>query len=180
MKKVHAFAPLGAFAALLALCAVPLLKETDPSVAPSALIGRPVPAFSLPPALSGGKGFGDADLKADGRPKLVNVFSSWCLTCAAEQRVLTRLAASDGVPVYGIDYKDERKKVAGWLKRNGNPYRKIGFDGDGRAAIDWGVSRVPETFVVDGEGVVRYRHAGPVTEQDYKDILQPLLTEARE
>jgi cytochrome c biogenesis protein CcmG/thiol:disulfide interchange protein DsbE len=129
----------------------------------------------LPPALPGGQGLSAKDLK-DG-PLLVNFFASWCLSCVAEQHVLDK-AAKSGVVIYGVDYKDKQAPLKKWLGKNGNPYRRVGADADGRAGIDWGITGVPETFVVDANGIVLYRHAGPVTREVLDRDLRPLL-EAR-
>jgi cytochrome c biogenesis protein CcmG/thiol:disulfide interchange protein DsbE len=168
------FIPLIVFALVVLLAAVPLLAGKDPSVLPSALLERPAPGFDLPPALDGKGGFATADLKK-GAVSVVNVFASWCVACAAEHEALAALA--EDVAVYGLSYKDRPEDLAAWLERHGNPYRAIGDDREGRVAIDWGVYGVPETFVVDGAGIVRYRHAGAVTPEVYARVLKPLIEE---
>jgi cytochrome c biogenesis protein CcmG/thiol:disulfide interchange protein DsbE len=178
MKQRAEIVPVAIFAVLLALFALPLLRGADPAAVPSALIGKSAPKFSLPAALPGGKGFRDADLRAAG-PSLVNVFSSWCETCSAEHAVLADFARREKLPLYGIDYKDTPEALERWLKPRGNPYKAVGADADGRVAIDWGVYGVPETYVVDRRGVVRYRYAGALTQEDCETILKPLLAELR-
>lgn len=174
--SLRAAIPLGLFALLVALFATFLLRGKDPAEVPSALVGRAVPPFTLPAALENMPGFGDAELKSAQKPVVVNVFASWCVTCAAEHALLKRLAA-DGVPVFGLNYKDRREDAAAWLAAHGNPYTAVGFDPAGRVAIDWGVYGVPETFVIAPGGTVRHRHAGPLTERDYDAVIRPLLTE---
>ena len=137
-----------------------------------------MPAFELPP-LAGrdGPGFSSADL--GGRVSLVNVFASWCVPCRVEHPLLMALA-DDGVPIYGINYKDPAEQANGWLAELGDPYRAIGADTQGRVAIDWGVYGVPETFVVDTEGRIRHRHVGPLQPRDVEETIKPLLAELAE
>ena len=152
-------------AALFALLAVGFYGglETDTTVLPSPLIDQPAPEFALPPLAGGGAGFSSADL--NGKVSLVNVFASWCVPCRAEHPVLNALAQSKRVPIYGINYKDKPEAARAWIAELGNPYKRIGAD-NGRVAIDWGVYGVPETFVVDREGRIRYKHVGPLTQAD--------------
>lgn len=170
----RAFIPLGIFALVAALFAVPLLQGKDPAILPSAMIGKPMPVFTLP-AAAGEKTLTAAAMLEDNKPFLVNFFASWCVTCRAEQRVLAAFAEKTAVPVYGIDYKDTRKDVAAWLDRHGNPFRATGFDAEGRVAIDFGVYGVPETFLVDGHGIIRYKHVGALKQEDMDTVFAPLL-----
>jgi cytochrome c biogenesis protein CcmG/thiol:disulfide interchange protein DsbE len=145
----------------------------DPSTLPSALIDQPVPSFELPPiAGREGPAFGSGDLV--GGVSLVNVFASWCVPCRVEHPLMMALA-DDGVAIYGIDYKDPAEQAAAWLAELGDPYRAIGADRDGRVAIDWGVYGVPETFVIDRAGRIRYRFVGPLQRRDIEETLRPLL-----
>jgi cytochrome c biogenesis protein CcmG, thiol:disulfide interchange protein DsbE len=145
----------------------------DPSVLPSALIDKPAPSFALPPIeAKDGAGLSSADLK--GKVALVNVFASWCVPCRVEHPILLRLA-QDGVPVYGINYKDPADQAAAYLDQLGDPYKRIGADRDGRVAIDFGVYGVPETFVIDRNGRIRLRHVGPIRPEDVDRELKPLL-----
>ena len=146
----------------------------DSKVLPSALIDQPAPQFALPPLNEGEPGFASADLQ--GRVSLVNTFASWCAPCRAEHRVLTALAATKRVPIYGIDYKDKREAARAWIAELGNPYTRIGTD-DGRVGIDWGVYGVPETFIVDRAGRIRYKHVGPLTEADVTRTILPLIAQ---
>jgi cytochrome c biogenesis protein CcmG/thiol:disulfide interchange protein DsbE len=144
----------------------------DPGTLPSALIDHPVPAFELPPLL-GDAGLSSEDLK--GQVALVNVFASWCVPCRVEHPVLMRLA-EEGVPIYGINYKDPPDQAQAWLADLGNPFQKIGADRNGRVGIEWGVYGVPETFVIDAEGRIRHKHVGPIQARDL-DTLRPILAE---
>jgi cytochrome c biogenesis protein CcmG, thiol:disulfide interchange protein DsbE len=171
--------PLLLFALLAALFWY-ALQSGDPSRLPSALIGKPVPAFDLPPLdglLADGApvpGFAAADL-AQGEPTIVNVFASWCLECQVEHPLLLALGRQPGVRLFGIDYKDDPASARRFLGRHGNPYARVGADPSGRVAIDFGVYGVPETYVVAGDGTIAYRHVGPLTEAAIKDKILPLL-----
>jgi cytochrome c biogenesis protein CcmG/thiol:disulfide interchange protein DsbE len=147
----------------------------DPKGVPSALVGKPPPDFTLPPLEEAGlPGLAAADLHAAGRPVLVNFFASWCVPCVIEHPQLVRLAKA-GVPVYGVAYKDKPADSLGFLRRHGTPYARLGVDQPGRVAIDWGLYGVPETYLVDRGGIIRWRWAGPITEDTVAQELQPLL-----
>lgn len=145
----------------------------DPREVPSQLIGRPVPEFTLP-SQDPGQGFGHADLATSGRPVLVNFFASWCVPCVVEHPELMTLSRG-GLPVWGIAYKDTVPAAAGFLARHGNPFSRIARDAPGQVAIDWGVYGVPESFLIDGRGVVQWRMAGPLTPQVVAEQLRPML-----
>lgn len=130
-----------------------------PREIPSALIGKPVPDFSLPPLPGREPGLASGDLK--GEVSVVNVFASWCGPCRVEHPQLARLQQA-GVPIHGINYKDRPEAALAWLAEEGDVYRRIGADQNGRVAIEWGVYGVPETFVVDAEGVIVCKHIGPL------------------
>lgn len=150
----------------------------NPAELPSALIGKPVPAFALPPLSTRNEGgFSDADLR-QGSVVLVNVFASWCVPCRIEHPVLMRLK-SEGLPIYGINYKDKPEKAEAFLTQLGDPFAKIGADTTGRVGIDWGVYGVPENFVVDGNGQIVFRFAGPLTPEVLEDQLLPAIERAR-
>jgi len=144
----------------------------DSNVLPSALIDQPAPDFALPPLQGAERGFASADLQ--GHVSLVNVFASWCTPCRAEHAVLNVLAQSKRVPIFGIDYKEKHDVALAWIGELGNPYTRIGAD-DGRVGIDWGVYGVPETFVVDRNGRIRYKHVGPLTQADVERTILPLV-----
>jgi cytochrome c biogenesis protein CcmG, thiol:disulfide interchange protein DsbE len=171
MRRLLYLIPVVVFGAVGIGLAVGLTR--DPGTLPSALLDQPVPAFELP-GLDGGDGFSSEDLK--GRVTLVNVFASWCVPCRVEHPVLMRLA-EEGVPIFGINYKDPADQAKAWLADLGNPFEKIGVDRDGRVGIEWGVYGVPETFVVDAEGRIRHRHVGPIQARDLEGTLLPILAE---
>ena len=172
MKRLLTLLPLALFAVLFGYFALGLKR--DPHILPSALIDRPAPEFSLPPLVETKPGVARADLA--GGPVLVNFFASWCVPCRAEHAILERLAA-DGVTIDGIDYKDKPDDAKRWLAELGDPYRRLGVDRDGRVAIDFGVYGVPETYVIDRAGAIRYRHVGPITPADLEQKIRPLLAE---
>ena len=144
----------------------------DSNVLPSPLIDKPAPQFALPPLAGEKQGFSSADLK--GHVSLVNTFASWCAPCRVEHPVLNALARTKQVPIYGIDYKDKQEAAAAWIAELGNPYTRIGAD-DGKVGIEWGVYGVPETFVIDRAGRIRYKHVGPLTEADLRRTILPLV-----
>ena len=147
--------------------------QFDPHDVPSQLIGKHVPAFSLPP-LDGYQGFGSADLAAQKRPMLVNFFASWCVPCVVEHPELMKLA-KEGLPIWGIAYKDPVAAAKGYIDRHGDPYARLAADQPGRVAIDWGVYGVPESYLLDRDGIVRWRMAGPITADVADEQLRPLL-----
>jgi len=179
MRRVFVIVPVAVFAILMSVLAyltVQTQQGRDPSLIPSPLIGKPVPDFALPAvADTVPGGFASADLR--GRVTLINVFASWCIPCLAEHPQISRLAA-DGVPVYGIDHRDTAADVLAWLERNGNPYTVVGFDGDGRASLEWGVTGVPETYIVNAAGIVTYKYTGPITADVLEGKILPKLREA--
>jgi cytochrome c biogenesis protein CcmG, thiol:disulfide interchange protein DsbE len=177
------FVPLVLFAALAALF-VFRLYSGGASLLPSALIGRQVPAFALPPVegLPDKPGFSDADLR-QGKVTLVNVFASWCVPCHQEHELIMRLSADPalahaGVRMFGLAYKDEPENIRRFLAEAGDPFAKIGADRKGRTAIDWGVYGVPETFIVKGDGTIAFRFAGPISEESYREVILPEIEKA--
>lgn len=134
----------------------------DPTVLPSALIGKPVPEFALPGLAPGQPGFSSADLR-QGRPVLVNVFASWCAACVIEHPVLTELVKDPAVILYGLAWRDRPEATARFLAEHGNPYRAVGSDPQNRVGIDWGVYGAPETYVVRGDGTILYKWVGALT-----------------
>ncbi len=144
----------------------------DPTALKSAMIDKPAPDFALSPVLADRPGLGRADL--GGKPVLVNFFASWCAPCRIEHATLAGLAAS-GVPLYGVAYKDKPENAQRFLGDLGDPYQKIGLDLDGRTAIDFGVYGVPETYILDRDGRIRYRYAGPLTDEVLKAEILPRL-----
>ena len=145
----------------------------DPHDVPSQLIGRRVPDFDLP-AQAPGQGFGSADLVAQGRPVLLNFFASWCVPCVVEHPELMKLSAS-GLPLWGIAYKDTVPAASGFLATHGNPFARVARDAPGQVAIDFGVYGVPESYLLDKQGIVRWRMAGPLTPAVVAEGLRPAL-----
>jgi cytochrome c biogenesis protein CcmG/thiol:disulfide interchange protein DsbE len=170
MRRLLFLVPVALFTVLAVYFGLGLSR--DPSLLPSALINKPAPDFSLLP-LGDVPGLAAADLV--GQVTLVNFFASWCAPCRIEHPLLMRLAAEDRVALYGIDYKDMPENATRLLAELGDPYRRIGVDRDGRTAIDFGVYGVPETYIIDKGGRIRYRQVGPITAEDYEGKILPLL-----
>ena len=170
MKKI--WLPL-AFIALLGLLAAGL--RLNPREVPSPLIGKPAPAFELPLLHAPDKTFSHKEML--GKVWVLNVWASWCPPCLVEHPVVTALAKSGVAPVVGLNYKDAREDALPWLKRNGDPYQFSVFDATGRIGIDYGVYGVPETYVIDRRGTIRYKRIGPLTPEISRDKVQPLLKE---
>jgi cytochrome c biogenesis protein CcmG/thiol:disulfide interchange protein DsbE len=147
----------------------------NPDDLPSALVGKPVPEFALAPVKGRSLGLTSADLQ--GHVSLVNVFASWCVPCRDEHPILMRLSEQGFVPIYGLNYKDRPEDAQRWLNALGDPYDRTGADLDGRVAIDWGVYGVPETFVIDSNGTIAYKHIGPFTQAIMDDTIVPLIRE---
>jgi cytochrome c biogenesis protein CcmG/thiol:disulfide interchange protein DsbE len=165
--------PLGLFLVLAVYFAVGLTK--DPKIIPSALIDKPAPEFTLPPVAGGSTpGFATADLKK-GEVSVVNVFASWCVPCRAEHPEINKLAKMGIVPVYGLNYKDTPEAARAWLNQLGDSYTATGADISGRVGIDWGVYGVPETFIVDGSGRIRFKHVGPIVGDKLEKEILPLI-----
>ena len=168
--------PLGIFLALVALFAVGLTR--DPKLVPSPLVDKPVPAFLLPTVEDIQGEIGAADLS--GRVSLVNVWASWCVSCRVEHPFLNDLARRGEIPIYGLNYKDTLPEARRYLEQFGNPYLASAFDADGKVGIDWGVYGVPETFLVDAKGVIRYKHIGVLTPEVWERELLPRVRALRE
>ncbi|MCU0987211.1 MAG: DsbE family thiol:disulfide interchange protein [Acetobacteraceae bacterium] len=180
MFALPALATLGAAGGFYAMLSGMRTGSFDPRGVPSALVGRPVPTFSLAPLPNWDKpGLASTDIlaAAAARPVLVNFWASWCVPCLVEHPHLMRLAA-EGVPVFGINYHTGSQTDPGataWLRRHGDPFARIGIDLTGRVAVDWGVYGVPETYVIDRRGIVRWRMAGPITPEILDEQVRPLL-----
>jgi cytochrome c biogenesis protein CcmG/thiol:disulfide interchange protein DsbE len=147
----------------------------DPHELPSPLINKPAPAFELPQLEAPQGKFSPADMR--GKVWLLNVWASWCVSCREEHPVLVALSKTGAVPIYGLNYKDSRDDGMRWLTQFGNPYVLSAFDGDGRVGIDYGVYGVPETYVIDKEGIIRYKQIGPVTPAVLDAKILPLVKE---
>ena len=175
--------PVIVFAALVAVFGFALMTG-DPSKLPSALIGKPVPPIAFP-ALEGlteaGRtvpGFAGSEL-AQGKVSVVNFWASWCVPCAEEQQFLVELEQRTGVPLYGVNYKDQAASARRFLGRYGNPFAAVGTDEQGRGAIEWGVYGMPETFVVNGRGKIAFKHVGPISRESLESLLMPAIANAR-
>jgi cytochrome c biogenesis protein CcmG, thiol:disulfide interchange protein DsbE len=171
VKYLKFLLPLAMFAGLVAFLAAGL--KLDPKEVPSPLIGKPAPAFSLTrldnPAVT---------IRRDdmlGKVWILNVWASWCVACRVEHPLLVEFAAKKIVPIYGLNYKDERSQGMQWLAQFGNPYQASLFDQDGRVGIDWGVYGVPETFLIDQQGQIRFKQIGPLTPEVIRDRIEPLV-----
>jgi cytochrome c biogenesis protein CcmG, thiol:disulfide interchange protein DsbE len=145
----------------------------DPRQIPSVLVDKPAPAFRLAELQNPARTFGPKDML--GKVWVLNVWASWCVSCRAEHAVLTDLARTSTVPVYGLDYKDEREAALTFLQTFGNPYAATVQDPDGRVGIDYGVYGVPETYVIDAKGVIRYKQIGPLTSELVERVVAPLI-----
>ena len=153
--------PLVLFAGLAAVFALRIGSGADREAIPSALLDRPAPAATFAPLNSGGPGVSPADF--DGKVTLVNIFASWCAPCRVEHPLLVELAKTPGLTLVGINYKDKPDAARAFLAELGDPYERVGVDPEGRGAIDWGLTGVPETFLIDAEGRVRAKHVGPLS-----------------
>ena len=173
--KASRWLPLAAFAVLAVLLAagVWMSRNPDRDALPSALLNKPAPAFRLPVLHDPSYQVSLADLK--GNPFLLNVWGSWCVECRVEHPVLTRFAETKRLRVVGYNWKDEPADALRWLEQFGNPYMVVLSDVEGRTALNWGVYGAPETFLVDGHGIVRWKHVGPLTDAIIQTQLLPLL-----
>lgn len=173
MKSLRFLLPLAVFVVVLGFLAVGL--KLNPGEVPSPLIGKPAPEFRLARLDDESIKIGRDDLL--GKVWMLNVWASWCAPCREEHPLVLDLARRGLVPVYGLNYKDSRPAAIGWLTRLGNPYQATLFDADGRVGIDFGVYGVPETFIIDRQGVVRLKHVGPLTPDVVSERIEPLLKE---
>ena len=165
--------PLAIFVVIVGFLFVGLFH--DPREVPSPLIGKPAPSFSLAQLHHPDKALTTADMR--GQVWLLNVWASWCVSCRVEHPLLIELAKANVVPVIGLAYKDKREDGLAWLASNGDPYRMSIVDLDGRVGIDFGVYGVPETFVIDKAGIIRYKQIGPLTADALKQTILPLVRE---
>ena len=164
--------PLGVFLVMVIFLGVGL--SLDPREIPSPLIGKPAPAFELPTLEAPDQRFGPHLLK--GYPYLLNVWASWCEACRAEHPVLIDLARRGEIPLIGLNYKDTPEKARAWLEAHGgNPFQTIAVDANGKVGIDWGVYGVPETFLIDANGIILYKHTGPLNRKVLEETLLPLI-----
>ena len=169
---VRVVLPLVVFLTIVVFLAVGLNR--NPRLVPSPLIGKPAPLFSLSALRDANRQLTLADLK--GRPVLLNVWATWCAACRAEHAFLMELARRGEVIIYGVNYKDERNAAIAWLGQLGDPYQASIYDPQGTLALDLGVYGAPETFLLDAEGVITYKHIGPLTPDVWREQLAPRLT----
>lgn len=160
-----------AFVALVVVLGVGL--SLNPREVPSPLVGKPMPAFDLERLRFPELRVRESDLS--GQVSLVNVWATWCAGCRDEHPLLVRIANESGIPIYGLNYKDQRPAALQWLQRFGDPYVASGYDADGRAGLDLGVYGLPETFVVGPDGVIAYKHIGPIDERAWVEKIQPVV-----
>lgn len=165
------FLPIAVFVALAVLLFIGL--GLDPKIVPSPLIDKPAPAFELPELRTAGATVRSADLK--GRPYLLNVWGSWCVACRDEHPVLMAFARENDLPLIGLNWKDDPETALRWLQRFGDPYDAIAVDAEGDTAIDLGVYGAPETFLVDADGVIRYKKIGPLSMDDIRTEILPRI-----
>jgi cytochrome c biogenesis protein CcmG/thiol:disulfide interchange protein DsbE len=173
LKTLRWTIPFVIFAVLVTFLWVGLSR--DPREVPSPLIGKPAPAFRLAQLHAPGATLASEDLK--GQVWLLNVWASWCVSCRVEHPLLVELAQQNIVAVYGLDYKDKPDDGRAWLAQHGDPYTASIVDRDGRVGIDYGVYGVPETFVIDKTGIVRYKQIGPLSAEALRDQILPLVRE---
>jgi cytochrome c biogenesis protein CcmG/thiol:disulfide interchange protein DsbE len=170
------FLPLAVLAVLVVLFAVGL--GHDPRILPSELINRPLPEFSLDALPDRGKPLTSEDVKGD--VTLINIFGSWCVACLQEHPVLRAISQEGFVKIHGVDWREKNPRDGlAWLRKHGDPYDRVGLDPDSKLAIDLGVTGAPETFVVDAQGIVRYKYIGPITPQAWTEKLKPLIADLR-
>lgn len=174
------FLPLAGFALLVTLLAfgIVLMRSNSMNEVPSPLIGKPAPVFDLPLLGDPDKRMSNDDLK--GKPYLLNVFASWCFACLDEHPLLMAEGERLGIPIVGFNYKDETADAQRWLTRFGNPYSTVIVDRDGRVAIDFGVYGAPESFLVDAEGIIRYKRIGAITPEILAFEIKPRLQAMKE
>jgi cytochrome c biogenesis protein CcmG, thiol:disulfide interchange protein DsbE len=173
VKRLFFLVPVVIFIGLAWLLYIGLFQG-PPSLLPSPLVGKPAPDISLPALDAQAQNFNRAEL-GQGRPIIVNFWASWCAPCRIEHSTLQALAARKGITLFGVDYKDKPEDGRAFLSELGNPFGKINEDRDGRVSIDWGVTGVPETFVIDSKGIIRVHYAGPLNEQELERLILPAL-----
>jgi len=178
MKRLFYILPILLFGAL-AYFLFDSLRAPPPDQLPSQLIGKHAPPLAVPPLDKDAVGFSRNDLAA-GHVTVLNVWASWCAPCRLEAPALSRLKSIGGFALYGLAYKDKPGAARDFLAETNNPFSRVDLDADGRAAIDWGVYDVPETFVLDGKGIVRLRYSGPITPEVLSQVLLPIIEQAKE
>lgn len=173
--KLKFLIPLLLFVILVGFLAIGLNR--DPHEVPSPLIGKPAPAFEVPQLEESNKTFSPESLK--GQVWILNVWASWCVACREEHPILLELSKAQIAPLIGLDYKDQRDNALAMLARQGNPYTLSAFDGNGRVGINYGVYGVPETYVIDKAGIIRFKQIGPITTEILNQKIYPLINELK-
>ncbi len=174
MNQLKFILPVLAFALLVGLFAIGIQRAPEHEVLASVLIGKPAPDFSLPSLTDPGTTVGPENFK--GKPYLLNVFGSWCGTCRVEHPFLMKLQQEGAIGILGLNWKDSREDALAWLAQLGNPFSLIATDFEGRAVIDWGVYGAPETFLVNAQGIIVYKHVGALTEEVWQKEFLPRLS----
>ena len=173
--KLKFLIPLLLFVILVGFLAIGLNR--DPHEVPSPLIGKPAPAFEVPQLEQSNKNFSPESLK--GQVWILNVWASWCVACREEHPILLELSKAQIAPLIDLDYKDQRDNALAMLARQGNPYTLSAFDGNGRVGINYGVYGVPETYVIDKAGIIRFKQIGPITTEILNQKIYPLINELK-
>jgi cytochrome c biogenesis protein CcmG/thiol:disulfide interchange protein DsbE len=173
--KVKHLIPLAVFLVIAVFLGIGLTR--DPRQLPSPFIGKPAPAFRVPQVHAADKTFSPEDMK--GQVWMLNVYASWCVACREEHPLLVEIAKSNAVPLVGLDYKDKREDALKLLQQQGNPYTLSAFDADGRVGIDFGVYGVPETFIIDKQGIIRHKQIGPITPDALQNEILPLIAKLK-
>jgi cytochrome c biogenesis protein CcmG/thiol:disulfide interchange protein DsbE len=166
--------PLATLALMAGFFAWSLMAGRDPASIGSVMVGRPAPKLDLRALRDGDKPLTDALLRS-GKPVIVNFFASWCTPCLAEHPLFMRLAQREGAVIVGIAWKNKPEEARAWLAKLGDPFLHAGLDFDGKTGLDWGLSGVPETYLIDGNGIVRFHFRGPITEKDVTGVIIPFL-----
>lgn len=177
MRRLGYFLPAGIFAVVV-FAFIHNLRATAPDMSPSSLVDEPAPQTDLPALGADSNGFGAADLRA-GHVSVVNVWASWCAPCRAELPALAALSRLKGVSLYGVVFEDRAAAARQFLRQAGNPFSRIDKDSNGRAGREWKIGGVPETFVIDGRGIIRLHYAGPIVGNALDQIILPAIDRAR-
>ena len=175
MRGLRFVVPIAVFALIAVFLLLGLKPGRDPKEIPSPLIGKPAPAFELPSLLEPSGTWSPQSMQ--GKVWLLNVWASWCVPCLAEHPLLLELGRTNTVPIIGLNYKDDPAAAKAWLSKHGNPYGQILSDRSGRVGFDYGVYGVPESFLIDRQGVIRFKHVGPLNEDVIRSRLLPLVRE---
>ena len=175
MRQLLFLLPLTAFIVLVVYFGQGLKK--DPTHIPSALVGKSTPEFDLPSIFSDQKGLNSSNLK--GKMSIVNIFASWCTPCLAEHPFWMEIHKQKVLPIYGIAWKDKRENAVSWLAKHGNPYSRVGYDPINAVGIEWGVYGAPETYLVDQNGRIKFKHVGPMYQKIWQTRILPLIKEMK-